>query len=38
MKQIGVHINPATVLKTIGKKNLGKDDEKKSVLGLNVEE
>ncbi len=37
MKQIGVHLNPATVLKTIGKKILGKDDEKKSVLGLDEE-
>jgi hypothetical protein len=37
-KQLGIHLNPATVLKTIGKKFVGKDDENKSTLGLNEED
>ncbi|MDQ3181662.1 MAG: hypothetical protein M3Q33_14225 [Acidobacteriota bacterium] len=36
MEQLGVHLNPATALKTVGKKILGKD-ERKSVLGLDEE-
>ncbi|MGC2237928.1 MAG: hypothetical protein WA584_17340 [Pyrinomonadaceae bacterium] len=34
MEQLGVHLNPATALKTAGKKILGKEDENKSILGL----
>ncbi|HEX8195994.1 MAG TPA: hypothetical protein VF571_07390 [Pyrinomonadaceae bacterium] len=38
IKHFGLHLNPATVLKTMGKKILGKEDENKSVLGLDDEE
>ncbi|MGI8639869.1 MAG: hypothetical protein ACR2MG_07930 [Pyrinomonadaceae bacterium] len=37
MEQLGVHLNPATALKTVGKKILGKEDENKSILGLDEE-
>lgn len=37
MKQLGLHLNPATVLKNIGKKIIGKTEDKKSVLGLDEE-
>lgn len=33
-EQLGLHLNPATALKTVGKKILGQTDENKSVLGL----
>lgn len=37
MEQLGVHLNPATALKTVSKKILGKEDENKSILGLDEE-
>ncbi len=36
IKHFGLHLNPATVLKNVGKKILGKD-ESKSILDLNEE-
>lgn len=36
-EQIGIRFNPVTSLKTLGKKLIGKDDERKSVLGLDEE-
>lgn len=36
IKNFGLHLNPATILKSAGKKILGKEDDK-SVLGLNEE-
>lgn len=36
-EQIGVHLNPITFAKTIGKRFLGNEDERKSILGLDEE-
>jgi hypothetical protein len=36
IKNFGLHLNPATVLKNVGKKILGKE-ESKSILDLNDE-
>lgn len=37
-EQLGIHLNPAKVIKTAVKNTFGKDSEKKSVLGLDEEE
>jgi hypothetical protein len=36
-KYLGIGLNPITVLKTVGKMFLGKEDERKSMLGLEEE-
>jgi hypothetical protein len=36
-EQLGIHLNPAKVIKTAVKNTFGKDDERKSVLGLDEE-